>query len=67
MYTCMVPYMKGIYLALNSWQHDCDKDGWVIPKQLRDEMEEMDGMPPPLVKCVTCLKYDVEALMLLTC
>ena len=39
----------------------------MIPKQLWDEMEEMNGLPPQLVKCVICLKYDVEALMLLTC
>ena len=51
-YTCMVPYLKGIYLTLNSWQHGCDKEGWVIPKQLWDEMEEMDGTPPLFVKCV---------------
>ena len=66
-YTCMVPYLKGIYLTLNSWRNGCDKDGWVIPKQLRDEMEELDGLPPPFVQCVTRLKYDVEALMFLTC
>ena len=63
----MVSYLKGMYLTLNSWRHGRDKDGWTIPKQLWGEMEELDGMPPPFVKCFTCLKYDVEALMLLTC
>ena len=64
-YTCMVPYLKGIYLTLNSWRNGRDEDGWVIPKQLWDEMEELNGLPPPFVKCVTRLKYDVEALMFL--
>ena len=31
-YTCMVPYLKGIYLTLNSWRHGRDEDGWAIPK-----------------------------------
>ena len=66
-YNCMVPYLKGIYLTSNSWRHGRDEDGWVISKQLRDEMEELDGLPPPFVQCVTRLKYDVEALMFLTC
>ena len=39
----------------------------MIPKQLWDEMEELDDMPPLFVKCVTRLKYDVEVLMFLTC
>ena len=26
-YTCMVPYLKGVYLTLNSWHHEWDETG----------------------------------------
>ena len=32
-YTCMVQYLKGIYLTLNSWSYSRDKAGWKILKQ----------------------------------
>ena len=31
-YTMMVPYLKGVYLTLNSWQKGCDKNGWMTKK-----------------------------------
>jgi hypothetical protein len=27
-YTSMIPYLKGIYLTLNSWRGNRNKDGW---------------------------------------
>jgi hypothetical protein len=31
-YTSLIPYLKGIYLTLNSWRPDRDKEGWKDPK-----------------------------------
>jgi hypothetical protein len=28
MYGAMVPYLNGIHLTLDSWQPNCDEDGW---------------------------------------
>ena len=67
MYTCMVPYLKGIYLTLDSRPHGCGEPGWTIPKQHWDDAEVLDGMPPRFVKRVACLQCDVEVLMSLTC
>ena len=65
-YTCMVPYLKGIYLTLNSWRAGQDAMGWKIPKQQRDEAQARDGPAPKFVKCVARLACDVDALMVLT-
>ena len=66
MYTCMVPYLKGIYLSLNFWRHGRDETGWKILKQHWGDAEALDGMPPWFVKRVSSLQCDVEALMLMT-
>ena len=65
-YTCMVPYLKGTYLNLNSWCHGRDKNSWKIPKQHQDAVEALDGLPPRFVKHITCLQCNIEALMSLT-
>ena len=65
-YTCMVPYLKEIYLTLNSWRHGRGKTGWKILKQQRDDAEALDGIPPQFVKRVARLQCDVAALMSLT-
>ena len=31
-YTMMVPYLKGVYLTLNSWRKGRDKNGWMTKK-----------------------------------
>ena len=64
-YTCMVPYLKGIYLTLNFWREGQDEMGWKIPKQQRDEAQALDGPAPKFVKCVACLEWNVNALMTL--
>jgi len=48
-YTYMVPYLKGIYLTLNSWREGRDKMGWKILKQQRDEAQALDGPAPSLL------------------
>ena len=65
-YTCMVPYLKGIYLTLNSWCHGREETGWKIPKQQRDDAELHDGLPPQFVKRVARLQSDVATLTELT-
>ena len=65
-YTSMVPYLKGIYLTLNSWRHGRNDEGWTIPKAYREDVESRDELPPEYVNCVPRLKCDVDALMELT-
>ena len=65
-YAPMVPYLKGIYLTLNSWRYRRDKESWKISKLDCDNAELRDEQPPKFVKCVPCLKYDITALMELT-
>lgn len=31
-YTSLVPYLKGIYLTLNSWQKGQDREGWGLQR-----------------------------------
>ena len=61
-YTSMVPYLKGIYLILNSWRHGQDAKEWTIPKAYWNA-ELRDDQPPKYVKWVPRLKCDVVALM----
>ena len=49
-YTCIVLYLKGIYLTLNSWRHGQNKTGWKILKEHQDDAEALDGLPPRFVK-----------------
>ena len=35
-YTMMVPYLKGVYLTLNSWRKGRDKNGWMTKKARTD-------------------------------
>ena len=65
-YTCMVPYLKGMYLTLNSWRHGRDETGWKILKQQQDDAEALDGLPAQFVRRVACLQCDIEDLMTLT-
>ena len=65
-YTYMVPYLKGMYLTLNFWRHGRDKTGWKIPKQHRNDVEDLDGLPPRFFKQVAFLQCVVATLMVLT-
>ena len=62
-YTSMVLYLKGIYLALNSWRQGQDEDEWIIPKLQGDAANLLDEQLPNIVKFVTQLKYNIVALM----
>ena len=68
-FTAFVPYLKGIYLTLNSWRNGRDRDGWMTPEGLRDArmgLKEPDGEHPEWVRMVPRFKLDLEALMKLT-
>ena len=34
-YLSLAPYLKGIYLTLNSWRSGCDKNGWFTTEAKR--------------------------------
>ena len=38
-YTSLVPYLKGIYLSLNSWRSGRDEEGWLTPEGKRMRRE----------------------------
>jgi hypothetical protein len=75
-YPSLVPYLKGIYITLDSWRSDRNEDGW---KQTRVDMEHLrrNGYPeetmkafsdeaPRLVMHVPRLEQDWNALLALT-
>jgi hypothetical protein len=71
MYTSMIPYLKGIYLTLNLWRGNRNKEGWKETNKCKREDERLQGPtecedPPEWVSPVARLKLDVEALMELT-
>ena len=69
MYKLLVPYLKGIYLTLNSWRPDRDEGGWGIPqvKIKGVPRENLAYQKTPLwVDVMSRLKHDVEALLELT-
>ena len=48
-YTGLVPYLKGIYLTLNSWREGRDKEGWMTPeakRKIRMGTKQPDANPP---------------------
>ena len=67
-YTSMVPYLKGIYLTLNSWRPDRNQEGWSVKKRVREAKKRAATYekPPTWVKTVDRLKDDLRALMELT-
>ena len=73
-YPALMPYMKGIYLTLNSWRPQRDKEGWKNPNKRKRETKE-DPLPsasvgilepPEWTKEVPRLRSDIGALMELT-
>jgi hypothetical protein len=70
-YTSMIPYLKGIYLTLNSRRGNRNKEGWKETNKRKRQDEIPQGPtecedPPEWVCPVARLKLDVEALMELT-
>ena len=68
-FTSMVPYLKGLYMTLNSWRNYRDAEGYVTKEgrqAARFGGKEPDGDPPRWVKVVPRAKSDVQALMNLT-
>ena len=39
-YPALMPYMKGIYLTLNSWRPQRDEEGWKNPNKRKRDTEE---------------------------
>eukprot|EP00536_Pseudo-nitzschia_multiseries_P008909 jgi/Psemu1/21777/gm1.21777_g len=44
-YTSMVPYLKGLYLTLNSWRPHRDEKRWTIPLTQQDKTIPPEGDP----------------------
>ena len=68
-YTTLIPYLKGIYLTLNSWRSDRDKEGWKEMKrrpQVNNKKYKREKAPK-WVDVVPRLKHDMQALLELTC
>ena len=68
-YSSMVPYLKGIYLTLNAWRPDRDKEGWpttMKPPGAGKEASTHRLSAPTWVKPVQRLEHDLRALMELT-
>jgi hypothetical protein len=67
-YTSLVPYLKGIYLTLNSWRPDQDEEGWKDPKRNPkvNKKKYKREKPPKWVEVVPRLKHDLKALLELT-
>jgi hypothetical protein len=71
-YTSMIPYLKGIYLTLNSWRGNRNKDGWKESNKRKRDTDPGEAIslafesPPVWVSAATRLKLDVSALMELT-
>jgi hypothetical protein len=67
-YTSLIPYLKGIYLTLNSWRPDRDKEGWKDPKfnpEVNSRKHKKEKVPK-WVEVVPTLKHDLQALLELT-
>lgn len=68
-FTSFVPYLKGIYLTLNSWRKGRDVEGWMTPEaknRARRGINKKNGDHPNKVKMVPRFRLDVEALMKFT-
>ena len=66
----MVPYLKGIYLSINSSRQGRDVDGWTNQKCKRGNQKvnvKPDGNATKCVSTVSRLRLDLEVLMELTC
>jgi hypothetical protein len=68
-YTSLIPYLKGIYLTLNSWRPDRDKEGWkkIASKTSTNKKKyNPKEKAPKWVVVVPRLKHDIQALLELT-
>ena len=63
-----MPYLKGIYLTLNSWRPGRDTEGWPLTEYERDgDGIRHDDLTPPLwVTMVPQFKLEMHALLVLT-
>jgi hypothetical protein len=67
-YTPLIPYLKGIYLTLNSWKPDRDKEGWKDPKfnpEVNSRKHKKEKVPK-WVEVVPRLMHNLQALLELT-
>ena len=68
-YSSFVPYLKGIYLTLNSWRSGRDAKGWLSEEGRRNArlgLKANDGDPPEWVTMVPRFYSDLKALLVLT-
>jgi hypothetical protein len=68
-YTSMIPYLKGIYLTLNPWRGNRNKDGWKESNKRKRDTDPGEASslvlesPPVWVSAAARLKLDVAAFM----
>ena len=68
-YKSLIPYLKELYLSLNSWRKNRDNKGWkLLGKRKREKLKKGDLESALLewVETVPLLQDDMEALMRLT-
>jgi hypothetical protein len=63
-YTCIIPFLKGIYLTLNSWRGNQNKEGWKETNRRKREDKRLQvptecKNPPEWVSLVARLKLDM--------
>ena len=70
---CLVPYLKGIHLTLESWRPDRDSEGWKLRARDREEVlqdEEkkrvLEGGAPVQVEKARRFNDDIKAISALT-
>ena len=59
-------YLNGVYASLNSWRPDRDHEGWKIGSDTLHLEEPLGLKTPARVRMVPRMRFDVEALELLT-
>eukprot|EP00536_Pseudo-nitzschia_multiseries_P007909 jgi/Psemu1/19038/gm1.19038_g len=62
-YTSMVPYLKGLYLTLNSWKLHQEVKGWAIPLTQQNKIILPKGDPPTWVSTVSQFEASVNPLI----
>ena len=74
-YDCMVPFLKGLHLTIDSWRSGRDGEGWKVATAYVQRISRTDDSArdvpvddkyPGTVKAVPRLKNDLRALELMT-
>lgn len=69
MYSSLAPYLKGIYLTLNSWISGQNEDGWLMAgakRRIHLGLYEPDRDPPDFFQMVPRFCSDLDVLVKVT-